>query len=135
MPHIKPFYLAALPLAAIGLSGPASAYDPIVVKDGWKQVAYDRDGDCEGEVRGNGKIFLINAIGLGEYADGRYYVTNVDMMPIDWDIVTGPNGEWTRYYIPYIPNYEEGTVNVRISTRACNISMTFDWKAFEDDYG
>ncbi|HSG35258.1 MAG TPA: hypothetical protein VLA37_12035 [Sphingomonadaceae bacterium] len=138
MKHSKLATCALLPLASVALTGPALAYDPIVEENAWPRLDYAADGECEGEIRGNGKIFLINAVGLGSEQPGRYYLTNQDMVPIDWEIVTGPNGEWMRYYIPFLPggDHEAGTVNVSISTRYCSLNLTFDWDTYipENDW-
>jgi hypothetical protein len=129
VPRIAARYLAVLPLFAV-LAGSADAYDPIVVKQGWRQIAFDRDGACAGEVRTNGKFALINAAGLGAGAEGRYLVTNADMKPIDWTITAGPDGEWVRYYVPFLPGKEAGTVQVTISTRRCSLSLAFAWDTY-----
>jgi hypothetical protein len=120
--------LLAAPLAAIGLATSASAYDPIVEARGWQQVAHDKDQGCEAEVRGNGQIFYVYAVGLGSGGAGRYEVTNRDMPPIDWSITADENGEWARYYIPILPNHRGGTVRVNISTVDCSLAMAFDWR-------
>jgi hypothetical protein len=119
-----------LPLLAVLLTGPALAYDPIVEKDGWHQVDFDRDGRCVGEIRTNGKFALINAEGLGAAEAGRYLVSNEDMKPIDWSIRAGPAGEWVRYYSPFLPGREAGLVNVTISTRSCRLNLAFEWDTY-----
>ena len=126
MPRFKT--LAILPLAA--LAGTAQAYDPIVVEKGWPQLDYASDGPCEAEIRGNGKVFLINAVGLGAETPGRYIVTNEDMKPIDWQILTSPDGRWARYYVPFLPNLDAGTVQVTISTRQCSLDLSFNWDTY-----
>jgi hypothetical protein len=130
MPRLAARYFAILPLVA-ALAGSANAYDPIVEKQGWRQIAFDRDGDCAGEVRTNGKFALINAAGLGAGAPGRYLVTNEDMKPIDWSIAAGPDGEWVRYYVPFLPGEDGGTVRVSISTRQCSLSLAFAWDTYD----
>ena len=129
MPRIAIQHLAVLPLAAM-LSGVAWAYEPIVVAQNWRQIAFDRDGDCAGEVRTNGRFALINAAGLGSGAEGRYLVTNEDMKPIDWSIEAGPGGEWVRYYVPFLPGKDAGTVQVTISTSQCSLSLAFEWDTY-----
>lgn len=125
--------LVILPL--IALAGSAHAYDPIVLKRGWQQVAYDEDQGCEAEVRGNGQIYYIYAIGLGEGARARYHLANGDMKPIDWAIRADANGEFARYYIPFRfdPHYAEvtrhsGTVEINISTVECSLELSFEWQ-------
>ena len=128
--------LYALPLATLMLAGSAHAYDPIVQTRGWKQVAYDKDQGCEGEVRGNGQIYYIYAVGLGASTQGRYHLTNVDMEPIDWNITADDNGEWARYYIPFHYNLEyaadqprySGTVRITLATVQCSLNLAFDWR-------
>ena len=115
--------LYALPLATLMLAGSAHAYDPIVQTRGWKQVAYDKDQGCEGEVRGNGQIYYIYAVGLGASTQGRYHLTNVDMEPIDWNITADDNGEWARYYIPFHYNLEYAADQPRYSG-PCNAAST-----------
>lgn len=127
--------LLILPLAVAGMATSASAYDPIVMNNGWQQVSFDKDQGCEGEVRGNGKIYYVFAVGLGDGASAHYHLTNEDMVPIDWDITADDNGEWARYYVPF--NYTprdgglpkaSGTVNVSISSESCSLNMAFDWQ-------
>lgn len=129
MPRFTTRILAIMPLLAV-LAGSANAYDPIVEKQGWRRIAFDRDGNCAGEVRTNGRFALINAAGLGPGAPGRYLVTNEDMKPIDWTITAGPDGEWVRYYSPFLPGKETGTVVVTIATRQCSLSLAFAWDRY-----
>ena len=126
--------LLTLPLAALGLAGSAHAYDPIVLERGWNQLSYDKDRGCEAEVRGNGQIYYIYAVGLGANALGRYFLTNENMEPIEWRITADDNGEWARYYIPfgYTPRdgglpKNSGTVRVNISTDQCSLDLAFGW--------
>ena len=118
--------ILALPLVALAAS--AHAYDPIVTEQGWAQVAYAKDRGCEAEVRGNGQVYYIYAVGLGAGAAAHYHVTNRDMPPIDWNITADENGEWARYYIPFLPNHRSGTVNVDIASADCSLAMAFDWR-------
>jgi hypothetical protein len=129
MPRLAARSFAILPLLA-ALAGSAAAYDPIVLKQNWRQIAFDRDGDCAGEVRTNDRFALINAAGLGSGVPGRYLVTNEDMKPIDWTITTGPDGEWVRYYVPFLPGKDAGTVQVTISTRRCSLNLAFAWDTY-----
>jgi len=122
--------LAILSLAATFLAGPSAAYDPIVEKQGWPQIDFDRNGRCAGEIRGNGKIFLVNVSGLGSAASGRYYLANQDMKPIDAPITANGEGEWSNYYVPFLPNYDAGTVWVVIETDQCRLNLSFDWDAY-----
>lgn len=130
MPRLTPGYLVLLPLV---LAGPAAAYDPIVVEQGWHQVAFDRDGDCAAEIRTNRKFALINAAGLGAGEQGRYYLTNADMEPIDWSIVANERGEWRKYYVPYLPDVEAGIVEITLSTRQCTLNLAFQWDTYVPD--
>ena len=66
--------LLILPLLVAGMATSASAYDPIVLENGWQQLSYDQDQGCEGEVRGNGKIFYVYAVGLGDGAAAHYHL-------------------------------------------------------------
>jgi hypothetical protein len=120
----KPLLL--LPLLLI--AGSARAYDPIVIEGDWQQLAHAKNGDCEAEARGNGQIVYIYAIGLGADEPGQYHLTNGDIVPIDWDIHADGNGEWARYYLPYVPPRRAGTVNVTISTRECTLGLEFQWR-------
>lgn len=129
MPRFEPRYLAVLPLAA-ALAGAAQAYDPIVLSKEWRQIDFDRDGKCAAEIRTNGKFALINAAGLGAGAPGRYLVTNENMKPIDWSITAGPDGEWVRYYTPFLPGKQAGTVEVTIATRQCSLNLAFAWDRY-----
>lgn len=117
-----------LVLPLLALAGSASAYDPIVLKRDWQQVAYDKSGDCEAEVRTNGQIVYIYAVGLGADAPGRYHLTNGDMQPIDWNIQADGNGEWARYYTPYRSPHRDGSVNVAITTERCSLGLAFQWR-------
>jgi hypothetical protein len=118
--------LLIIPL--LTFAGSASAYDPIVLKRGWQQVAHDKSGDCEAEARTNGQIVYIYAAGLGAGAPGHYYLTNGNMVPLDRNIQADANGEWARYYIPYRVFHRDGTVNVTISTEQCSLGLAFQWK-------
>jgi hypothetical protein len=118
--------LLFLPLLALATS--ASAYDPIVLARGWQQLAYDRNGDCEAEARSNGQIVYIYAVGLGDDAEGHYFLTNGEMTPIDWNIQADSEGEWARYYVPYLPSRRDGVVNVTISTDECSLGLAFQWQ-------
>lgn len=115
-----------LPLLACATG--ASAYDPIVLDRGWQQLAHDRNGDCAAEARSNGQAVYILATGLGSDAAGHYSLTNGEVSPVDWDIQADGNGEWARYYIPYVPSRRGGTVNVTISTGRCNLDLAFTWR-------
>lgn len=118
--------LLILPL--IACAGAAHAYDPIVEARGWRQLAHDRNGTCEAEARGNGQVIYIYATGLGADAEGRYFLTNGDIVPIERDIQADSDGEWARYYMPYVPSQRGGTVNITISTRECSLGLAFDWR-------
>lgn len=118
--------LIALLLAAS--AGTASAYDPIVERRGWPQVAYDEDQDCEGEVRGNGQIFYIYAVGLGSGTRANYYLTNGDMKPIDWQVRADSDGEFARYYMPFRWHRRGDGVSITITTQDCQLDLQFDWK-------
>jgi hypothetical protein len=118
--------LLILPLLAF--AGAAHAYDPLVEARGWQRLAHARSGDCEAEARGNGQIVYIYATGLGADAEGHYYLTNGDVNPVDWAFQADGEGEWARYYMPYVPSQRGGTVNVTISTRECSLGLAFNWR-------
>jgi hypothetical protein len=97
---------------------------------GWRQIAFDRDGDCAAEIRTNGKFVLVNASGLGANSSGRYYLTNRDIKPIDWAISANADGTWARYYVPFVPGRDTGTVEITLATRQCSLGLAFEWDTY-----
>ena len=120
--------LMVAPLAAIGLTTSAHAYDPIVLKRGWQQIAYDESHGCTAEARSNGQFVYIYATGLGANATAHYHLANDNILPIDWNIQADGNGEWARYYIPFHGLRRGGVVQVNISATQCNLNLAFQWQ-------
>ncbi|MGD9665198.1 MAG: hypothetical protein AB7U34_08360 [Novosphingobium sp.] len=106
---------------------PAHAYDPIVLDRGWSRVAHDVSGSCEAEVGSNGQFYIIAIYGMAPYEQGRYFLTNGDMKPIDWRVKANGDGAFSRYYIPFRWSQRGGSVNVDFTSESCNIALAFDW--------
>ena len=93
----------------------------------WSEVVRAEEGDCTLTVTGNGKAYRIAATGLGSGAQGRYRLSNGDMVPIDWTIRADGEGEFARYYLPFRWHRRGGTVAVEVATPRCTISAAFEW--------
>ena len=114
----------------VSAANPASA---AAIGSDWPVLAAAQDGDCALEITGNGKIFLISATGLGEGASGRYQISNGDMVPIDWSVRASGGGQVARYYMPFRWGHggeriAGGTIDVRVTTKACALSASFPWQ-------
>lgn len=116
---------------AFGLALMGSALHPAAARPldaDWPVVAAARDGDCALEVTGNGRVYLISATGLGAGQQGRYQLSNGDMVPIDWSIKAGGDGRFARYYMPFRWHRQGGTVEVTVTTPDCAMSASFPWQ-------
>lgn len=115
--------------AFLGLAAAAMIADPAAARAvELPLLAFARDGQCELEVTGNGKIFLVAVTGLGASGRGRYLVRNGDMKPIDWRITATPQGRWARYYMPFRWHRQGGEVQVSVETAECRLSAAFPWQ-------
>ena len=100
---------------------------------GWSQLSYARDGDCEAEVRGNGKFFRIYVVGLSARESARLHLTNGIIKPIDWLVRAAGDGTWSTLYIPFtVPTpygerRERGEVLVRFVSEECSLNLAFPW--------
>lgn len=98
----------------------------------WPEVALARDGGCVLSVTGNGRFYRIAASGLGAGVPGRFFVSNGDMKPLDWQIRAGGTGEFARYYLPFRHDRNGDailgdTVRVTVTTTVCELSTAFRW--------
>ena len=125
MPRFIPLLLAAATFGV--LSGPAAAVDEIVAERGWQRVAYAEGEDCRAEVRGNGQIYRIVGAGLRPGETVRFHLTNADIPPVDYRIRAGQNGEWVKFYMPFLWNRAGGTVTVELDSASCSLELAFDW--------
>lgn len=107
---------------------------PTPVEAGWPQFDYARDGDCEAEVRGNGKIFRIYVVGLSARETARFLLTNGIMEPIDWQVGAAADGTWSKLFIPFLMpapkmiRQESSVVSVDFIGEACTLSLSFPWQ-------
>ena len=114
---------------------------PTRAEANWPQLDYAKDGNCEGEVRGNGKFFRFYIVGLSARENARFQLTNTDakrpdgdMKPIDWRVRADRIGEWSKLFIPFmIPmpmmvRREGGEVAANFSGETCNLSLSFYWQ-------
>lgn len=107
---------------------------PTGIEANWPQLSYARDGDCEAEVRGNGKFFRIYVVGLPARESARFRLTNGIMKPIDWRVRAAGDGTWSKLYIPfmlpmpYMERQEGGEVSVNFASEECNLSLSFAWQ-------
>ena len=113
---------------AVALSGPAVAWDEIVTQRGWQQVDYDEAGDCRAEVKGNGQFYRIAQAGLRPGEVVHFYLANEDIKPVEYRIVADSDGAWRQFYVPFLWNYEGGTVFVELQSASCTQTLTFDWR-------
>ncbi|MGN6498279.1 MAG: hypothetical protein ACTHKM_00890 [Tsuneonella sp.] len=126
---MNPAHPIAAALLLLAAAPAAADYDPIVIARGWQEVDATRDGDCAGEVRTNGQFYVLMVTGLEPGADGRLYLTNGDMKPIDRAVHARADGTWQEYYVPFRPNRLDGdTVEATITTAACQIPLRFEWR-------
>lgn len=119
------------PLAILLAAAPAAAVEPIDAA--WPQVARVRDGACELTVSGNGRFYRIAASGLEPGEQGRFFLSNGDMPPLDWRIRANGDGEFARYYLPFRHNRNleaipGDTVRIAVQTFACDLTAAFEWR-------
>ena len=119
--------IALVGAAAVTLSGPASAWDEIVTARGWQQVDYAEDGDCRAEVRTNGQFYRIAQQGLAPGEVVHFYLANEDVKPVEYRFAANEDGAWRQFYVPFMWNYEGGTVFVELESASCSQRLVFDW--------
>lgn len=110
------FALAATPVAARSIT------------DAWPLLGYDRDGDCELAITGNGKTIQIEAAGLLPGERARFRLANADMKPIDWRVLANRNGDWLQVYIPFLWDNSGGTVSVVLEGSTCSLAASVPWE-------
>jgi hypothetical protein len=109
-----------------------------MVWESWPVLAEDRDGECRLEILGNGKFLLLRATGLGSAETGQFQVSNPQMVPVDWRVVSDNKGVFVRAFLPNlwrpqadltVRDYQSsGLVSARISTGSCNLTASAPWK-------
>lgn len=114
----------AILLAAVAAAPASAAWQG----SDWPIVAQSDDNGCALEISGNGRIFLIEAQGLGAGSVARLQLTNGDMTPIDWTVRAGADGRIARYHMPFRFNRAGGVVGVSIDARQCALSASFGWQ-------
>lgn len=132
MHHYRPaFCLAALALSFAGQPAMSSVWDS------WPVLDAASDGDCQLEILGNGKFMLIRAQGLGAAEEGRFQVTNPQMKPVEWRVISDTNGVFVRAFLPNLWNRGDGTIRDRqssgvvtatVTTGHCSVTTSAPWK-------
>ena len=115
-------------IAAVTLSGPASAWDEIVAQRGWAQVDYTEAGNCRAEVRSNGQFYRIAGAGLEPGEVVSFHLANGDVKPVEYRIVADSDGAWRKFYVPFLWHRDGGTVVVDLDSASCNLALSFDWE-------
>ena len=119
--------IGLLAAATVALARPATAWDEIVSQRGWQQVDYEENGTCRAEVKGNGQFFRIAQAGLRPGEVVHFYLANQDIRPIEYNLVADDDGAWRYFYVPFLWNWEGGTVFVELQSASCRLTLTFDW--------
>lgn len=114
---------------------------PTRAEANWPQLDYAKGGNCEGEVRGNGKFFRFYIVGLSARENVRFQLTNSDakrpdgdMKPIDWRERADRNGEWSKLFIPFMSpmpmmvRRAGGEVTADFSGETCHLSLSLHWQ-------
>ena len=114
-------------LAAVALTGPATALDEIVAQRGWTQVAYAEDGDCRAEVRTNGQFYRIAGQGLRPGEVVSFELRNAGIRPVERRIAANSDGAWREFYVPFLWGRNGGTVLVDLQSAGCDLALSFDW--------
>ena len=114
-------------MAAVALSGPASAWDEIVAQRGWTQVDYTEAGACRAEVRSNGQFYRIAGAGLEPGEVVSFHLANADVRPVEYRIVADSDGAWRQFYVPFLWHHDGGTVLVDLQSASCSLALSFEW--------
>lgn len=123
-------------LAAVLAVAAVPAMSRPMIWDSWPLLDEDRDGDCRLEIIGNGKLMLIRASGLGSAEEGRFEVSNPQMKPVDWRVISDTRGVFVRAFVPNLWNRADGTirdhqssgtVTATVSTRQCRVTASAPW--------
>jgi hypothetical protein len=126
--------MATLTLA-LGLGATPAAAG--MIWDSWPVLDADSDGDCQLEILGNGKFMLIRAQGLGPAEQGRFEVTNPQMKPVDWRVISDTKGVFVRAFLPNLWNRGDGTIRDRqnsgvvtasVTMNHCSVTASAPWK-------
>ena len=127
--------IAAALAAAIAL--PATPAPARAIWDSWPVLDAGSDGDCQLEILGNGKFMLIRAQGLGPAVEGRFQVTNPQMKPVDWRVISDTKGVFVRAFLPNLWNRGDGTIRDRqnsgvvtasVTMRHCSVTASAPWQ-------
>jgi len=118
---------SAAGIAAMALSGPASALDEIVAQRGWAQVDYAERGDCRAEVRSNGQFYRIAGAGLRPGETVGFHLRNTEVAPVEYRIAADTDGTWRQFYVPFLWHREGGTVLVDLQSASCSLVLSFAW--------
>jgi hypothetical protein len=107
---------------------PAQALDEIVTARGWRQVDYAENRTCRAEVRGNGKTYRIAGSGFapGEPVDIR--LANANLKALEYRDMANGDGDWRRFYVPFLWNTPGGLVTVTVTTPRCRLALDFTWE-------
>ena len=119
--------LSAAGLAALVLSGPATALDEVIVERGWAQVDYVEQGECRAEVRTNGQFYRIAGAGLQPGEEVGFHLENEDIKPVHYRVVANSDGMWRKFYVPFLWHRDGGTVQVDLQSASCSLALSFDW--------
>jgi hypothetical protein len=134
------FHKVVCALVVLGITHPAAAAPQRrQLIDSWPRLALASDGDCQLEILGNGKFMLIRASGLGPAERGRFSVTNPEMWPVDWRIISDTKGVFVRAFMPKLwqPRWDgtvryhqsSGIVTATVATRRCAVTASAPWRS------
>jgi hypothetical protein len=122
---VRPLALAA---ALIAFTGPAAAWDEIVVERGWAIVAETGDSeDCRAWALSNGKIMRFSAAGLAPGEEVSFHLENDDMRPLDYRLVADGSGTWSKFYVPFRWDRAGGLVTVSMDSASCSLTLSLPW--------
>lgn len=131
---LRPLAVALLAASFAPVAAPAQdAPDDIVAARGWAQFDQASDGPCSAEVRGNGKIFRISGSGFAPEATVSFHLENDDIVPLDYQDAADGDGNWTRYYMPFLWHHDGETVQVAVASGECSMRLSFPWAKDDPD--
>ena len=94
----------------------------------WPRVAHAENEFCEIDVSSNGKFFRIDTSGLVPGSVGRFVLTNEDIAPLRYAMLADSEGQWSKYYLPFLWHRPSGVVSVELRNGDCAISASFPWE-------